>query len=111
MQAEDLESLFMLPPTKVAFADLKNLQEFLQTVAFDNNQKDKWTLIWGLNTYNTYSSSKLYKIAFQNVDTLLGLEIQMHQHSNRIKFFTWLILVDRLNTKSMLKRRNLLAED
>jgi len=30
---------------------------------------------------------------------------------NRIKFFAWLILVDRLNTKSMLKRRNMLAEE
>jgi hypothetical protein len=25
----------------------------------------------------------------------------------RIKFFTWLILVDRLNTKTMLRRRNI----
>lgn len=29
----------------------------------------------------------------------------------RVKFFAWLVLVDRLNTKSMLQRRHLNIED
>lgn len=29
----------------------------------------------------------------------------------RVKFFAWLVLVDRLNTKTMLRRRHLFTED
>jgi hypothetical protein len=98
MQAEDLDSLFMLPLTQEAF-----------TVSFDESIKDKWTLAWGSNTY---SSSRLYKLAFQGLDTHpIFAWVWKSRCMNRIKFFAWLILMDRLNTKSMLKRRNMLAEE
>jgi hypothetical protein len=51
----------MLPLTQEAFTELESLQDLLQTVSFDESVKDKWTLVWGSNTY---SSSRLYKASF-----------------------------------------------
>jgi hypothetical protein len=65
IEAQDLDTLFMLPLTQEAYTDLGNLQDFLQSVGFDDSVKDKWTLIWGSSSY---SSSKLYKLAFQGLD-------------------------------------------
>jgi hypothetical protein len=65
-------------------------------------------MIWG----SAYSSSKFYKIVFQSVDAHPIFKwVWKSRCTNRVKFFAWLVLVDRLNTRSMLKRRHLLGED
>jgi hypothetical protein len=62
--------------------------------------------------YTTYSSRKLYKLAFQNVPTHpIFTWIWKSKCTPRVKFFTWLVLLDRLNTKVMLRRRNLFDEE
>jgi len=81
MQAEDLDSLFILPLTQEAFTELESLQDLLQTISFDESVKDKWTLTWGSNTY---SSSRLYKLASQGLDTpyfCMGMEVTVHEQN------------------------------
>ena len=65
-------------------------------------------MIWG----SAYSSSKFYKTVFQSIDAHPIFKwVWKSRCTNWVKFFAWLILVDRLNTPSMLKRRHLLGED
>jgi len=45
LDAQDLESLFMLPLTENAYKELTSLQTFLQSVTYDEAAKNKWTMI------------------------------------------------------------------
>jgi hypothetical protein len=109
MAAADLDTLFSLPISQEAFEELETLGQFLELQAFDEESKDTWIYQWG-NT--TYSSSKLYKLAFQNLpEHPVFSWLWKSKCTPRVKFFAWLVLVDRLNTKTMLRRRNLSDED
>jgi hypothetical protein len=97
----------MLPLTENAYEELTSLQTFLQSVTYDEAAKDKWAMIWGL----AYSSSKFYKTVFQSVDAHPIFNwVWKSRCTNRVKLFAWLVLVDRLNTRSMLKRRHHLVK-
>lgn len=94
----------MLPLTQHAFDELLSLQAHLQTLNIDSEINDSWSLIWGATTY---TSRKMYKLAFQSVSAHpIYSWMWKAKCTNRIKFFAWLILVDRLNTRSMLRSRN-----
>jgi hypothetical protein len=109
LSAEDLDSLFWLPLSEEAFDELQSLQDVLMTQTFDEQTKDVWLYQWG---NATYSSRKLYKLAFQNVPAHpIFAWLWKFKCTPRVKFFVWLVLVDRLNTKVMLKRRNLFDEE
>jgi hypothetical protein len=109
MSAEDLDALFALPLSQEAFEELELLGEFLQSQALDEESTDTWIYQWG---NATYSSSKVYKLAFQNLpEHPVFSWLWKSKCTPRVKFFAWLVLVDRLNTKTMLRRRNLYAED
>lgn len=70
---------------------------------------DTWTYIWG---NGTYSSKKLYKLAFQNVEAHPAFKwLWKASCTARIKFFSLLVLVDMLNTKDMLRRRHFNSQD
>jgi hypothetical protein len=109
MNAEDLDSLFMLPLSQEAFDELHMLEEVLQVQSFDEENKDVWSYQWGSTTY---SSKKLYNLAFQNMPAHpIFTWLWKSNCTPRVKFFAWLVLVDRLNTKTMLRRRNLYSEE
>jgi hypothetical protein len=104
MQADDLDTLFMLPLSEEALDELVSLQNQLQAIDYDENAIDKWMPIWG----SQYTSRKYYKHVFKYIDAHAAFKmIWKSKCSPRIKFFAWLILVDRLNTKTMLQRRHL----
>lgn len=104
MQAEDLDSLFMLPLSVQALDELESLQDQLQGLTYDEDVTDVWVPIWG----SKYSSHRYYSYVFSSVDAHpIYKVIWRSRCTPRIKFFAWLILVDRLNTKTMLQRRHL----
>ena len=104
MQAEDFDSLFMLPFSNEAYAEFVSLQEELQIMEYDEEGVDNWSPIWG----DKYSSKRFYSYAFKELDAHPIFKIIWKcKCSPRVKFFAWLILVDRLNTKDMLQRRHL----
>jgi len=63
MQAEDLDTLFMLPLSEQALDELEALQEQLQEVQYDQEETDSWTPIWG----NTYASRRYYSHVFSGI--------------------------------------------
>jgi hypothetical protein len=108
MQAEDLESLFLLPLSQQAFEELESLQAQLQDLPYDVDASDRWTPIWGSH----YTSRRFYSKVFKNMEAHPVFKVIWKSRCTpRVKFFALLILVDRLNTKNMLQRRNLHVQD
>jgi hypothetical protein len=104
MQADDLDSLFILPLSAEALHELDNLQAQLQTMPYDDENVDSWVPVWG----SKYSSRRFYREAFSQVDAHPVFRVMWKSNCMpRIKFFVWLVLVDRLNTKTMLQRRHI----
>jgi hypothetical protein len=104
LQVEDLDSLFMLPLCAQAFAEFQDLEAELQALPLAVGQHDVWSFIWG---NSVYSSSKFYALVFKNMDVEPSFSwLWKSKCTPRIKFFGWLLLVDRLNTRIMLRRRH-----
>jgi hypothetical protein len=83
------------------------LQNQLQQTHFSNDDTEAWSFTWGTQTY---SPKKLYTLAFSHIEVSLVFDgIWKSKCSPRLKFFAWLVAVDRLNTKDMLHWRNLNA--
>jgi hypothetical protein len=108
MQTVHLDDIFNLPLSEQASRELEELQTQLQELPYDSDAKDKWQPIWG----NTYTAKKFYNHVFSIVEAHPVFRVMWKAKCTpRIKFFIWLILVDRLNTKSMLQRRHLNVQD
>ena len=104
LQVEDLDSLFMLPLCAQAFAEFQDLEAELQALPLAVGQHDVWSFIWG---NSVYSSSKFYALVFKNMDVEPSFSwLWKSKCTPRIKFFGWLLLVDRLNTRNMVRRRH-----
>ena len=71
--------------------------------------KDIWCYSWGSCKY---SSKKAYKILIGHTETS-PLFYWMWASSNlgKHKFFFWLLLMDRINTRNLLRRKNMELEN
>jgi hypothetical protein len=93
-----------------AYNELPQLQNFLDDLhPVDQDGKDSWIYIWG---QYRYSSSKYYHYHFRDIQpNLTILWIWKSKCIPKIKFFAWLLLNDRLNTRNILRRRRKFLED
>jgi len=108
MLAEDLNAFFMLPLCIQASEELEALQQQLHNTEYDQDAMDRWTPVWG----NKYTSRQFYSYVYRPVEAHPIFKIVWKSRCvPRIKFFAWLILVDRLNTKTMLQRRHFNVQD
>ena len=76
---------------------------------YESGAKDSWSFIWG---QQSYSSSKYYQHQFRSIQphkTLIW--IWKTKCVPKIKFFAWLLLNDRLNTRNLLRRRKKFLEE
>ena len=101
-EAEDLSSLFYLPLSAQAYQELVDLSAAMQASPLSMD-RDAWVYVWG----PVYTSARYYKHLHAEVSGL-GISKWIWKSSciMRTKFFAWLLLNDRLNTKDLLKRRN-----
>jgi hypothetical protein len=107
MIEQDLKDIFFLPLSAQAHAELLLLQDRLQNIPYDDSDADIWMPFWG----SKYSSRRFYAHAFSGVDSHPVYKMLWKSSCTpRINFFVWFILVDRLNTKTMLRRRRLHIE-
>jgi len=71
--------------------------------------EDQWTYIWGSLTYR---SSKSYRILIGQWQASLLFEWMWScGNLGKHKFFFWLLLMDRLNTRNILRRKNRQLDD
>lgn len=108
MMQQDLDDIFFLPLSTQAFEELLILHNLLDSTEYDDGISDLWTPVWG----NKYTSRCFYSHAFSNVEAHPIFKAMWKCSCiPRIKFFAWLVLVDRLNTKTMLRRRHINIQD
>lgn len=98
---------FHLPLSVEAFHQYNIMQDIMHNVQL-NDDSDLWIYMWG----TSFSSIKAY-------NALLGWR-QVHpifnwlwQSSTQLKhefFFFWLLLNDRLNTRGLLRRKNMVLD-
>jgi hypothetical protein len=104
VEAVNIDDIFWLPLSDEAMLELEDLQEILQGFQFDEDSNDIWRPVWG----NDYSAKKFYDHIYNMVEGNPIFKIIWKSRCiPRVKFFFWLILVDRLNTKNMLSRRHI----
>jgi hypothetical protein len=103
---ESIYNLFHLPLSTVAHEELMNLQNdmFDQELSGEN---DIWSPAWG----DYYSTKKMYNTLIGEHDTPQPiLDIWKTCNIPRQKFFAWLMLHNRLNTKEMMIKKNFYVE-
>ena len=65
-------------------------------------------MLWG----RQYSSRRFYNYVFSGMASTPYFKVLWKsQCTPRVKFFVWLVLMNRLNTKTMLRRRHLNIQD
>ena len=102
-EATSLSELFNIPISQAAAAELNDLRNLVQNFVL-TEENDQRIFCWG---NSRFAASKLYKMAFLSSPVPASFKlIWKSKVTPRVKFFAWLILLDRLNTKSMLTRRN-----
>lgn len=102
-EAESLDNLFHIPISQAAAVELEGLRTLAQSFELSEDT-DMRIFCWGSSMY---SSAKLCKLAFLTMQTPAVFHLVWKSKvTPRVKFFAWLILLDRLNTKNMLARRN-----
>jgi hypothetical protein len=100
---------FFLPLSEEAFQEYHELQTIIQNLQIQKHSRDKWTYIWGSAQY---SSKKFYIYPYKNVQPPPPfLWIWSSKCCNKLRIFAWLLLMDKLNTRNILKRKNFAIQD
>ena len=100
----DLLSLFHLPLSNLAYAQLAQLSSDIQILTL-TEEPDVWTCIW---QSGSYSVSKAYRhlsghVAFKRIWKSSCL--------SKHKVLGWLMLKDRLSIRELLRRKNMELQD
>ena len=87
-----------------ALGEVRELQDISSDIVIDaTTHSDDWYFIWG----SIYSSSKFYHMCYRIIIPHQAfLWIWKAKSTPKLKFFCWLLLSDRLNTRNMLRRRH-----
>jgi hypothetical protein len=99
--------LYFHPPHVYSSSnELAGLEERLEQMVYNNHQMDSWIL---LNGSIIFSVKNYYKGKFKGIQVPKSFpKIWKCRCTMRIKLFGWLTLVNRLNTRDILRRKNLL---
>jgi hypothetical protein len=100
---------FILPLSTQAAVQFEELQSLLLERVWDDNTNDSWSYSWGPWSF---SSRKAYKVLIGHTEASpLFPWLWSSSNLGKHKFFFWLLLRDRLNTRNHLRRKNMELED
>jgi len=103
LSAEDLASHFHLPLSEQAYQEYQELQEIVQSIQVRQEDKDQWHYIW---ESPKYTAKNYYKYLHKEIQPPRPFTwIWKSGCCNRLRIFAWLLLMDRLNTRNLLKRK------
>jgi len=106
--ATSLSANFSLPVSPEAFEEIKQLQQEVRNADIGGGPQDIWKYVWGSEFY---SSKKYYELCFRNIKPHAAFNwIWKSKCTPKVKFFCWLLFSDRLNTRNLLKRKNMLLQ-
>jgi len=106
---QDMNRIFSLPLSTQATNQLEEVQTLIQQRTWNADTKDIWCYSWGSCKC---SSKKAYKILIGHTETS-PLFNWMWASSNlgKHKFFFWLLLRDGMNTRNLLRSKNMELEN
>lgn len=108
LSASDLTRHFYLPLSEQAHQEFTKLQEIIQDMQLREEDKDQWYYIWGAQKY---TSKSFYNHAYEDFQPPKPfLWIWNSRCCNKLRVFSWLLLMDRLNTRNLLKRKKFKIE-
>jgi hypothetical protein len=108
IELERLQQLFFIfPLSEEAFQEYCEMEILMQAIHY-SEENDMWSYIWGKRTY---SSSRAYNHLFgsESVHPIFRWTWQT-SYQQKHKVFFWLLLQDRLNTRGLLRRKNMSLE-
>jgi hypothetical protein len=96
---------FRLPLSVQAATQLEELLNFLLDIDWDENGHDSWSFSWG---NAKYSGKKAYTLLIdaEQASPLFSW-LWVSSNLGKHKFFLWLLLRDRINTRNLLRRKNM----
>lgn len=101
---DDSKSLF-LPLSQIAFNQFSELKTNIAALNLHFERHDEWTYIWGSNYF---SSHRAYiQLQGSHPSSPLFKWMWKCKVQNKHKFFFWLFLRDRINTRNLQHRNNL----
>jgi hypothetical protein len=104
LQNNSLEQQFHLPLSGQAYQEFQEMQELIELTLVLPEAKDTWSYIWG---NSTYTASKFYHFPYKNFQPPRPfIWIWESKCCNKLKVFVWLLLMDRLNVRNILRRKN-----
>lgn len=101
----DLGRIFRLPLSQQASAQPVELNNEIENLNLNPDENDVWTYIWGSPSFFSNKAYQSLRGTHPACPIFKCLWNSRAQHTH--KFFFWLILRDRLNTRAMLRRRNM----
>lgn len=98
-----LQEAFSLPLSEQAYDELRMIQQEIREVQL-NPRGDDWVCSWGASTFET---AAYRRFCFQETTVHPAFRwLWKTKCVPKIKVFGWFLLMDRLNTRNMLKRRH-----
>jgi hypothetical protein len=98
-----IEEQFHLPLSDQAFLEYHAMQQLIQQTHIPEDTKDSWHYIWG---NSVYTAAKFNHLPFKNVHPPKPfIWIWDSSCANKIRVFTWLLLMDRLDVRNILRRK------
>jgi hypothetical protein len=106
-QKEHLFKKFQLPLSEQAYEQYLELNEAWEQITI-LNAKDNWKFIWGSEIFST---KKTYRHLMGHIQVHhIFKSLWKNKCQPKHKFFYWLWLKNRLNTRNMLRRKNMTLE-
>ncbi|KAG8071758.1 hypothetical protein GUJ93_ZPchr0006g43597 [Zizania palustris] len=101
--------MFFLPLSEQAQEEFDQLKEKIQSLNPTEQEQDNWSYIWGLSKY---TPKKYYNYTYSSIEAHPIFKwIWACQCEKKIKLFSWFMVNDRLHTKDILCRKNLLYDN
>jgi hypothetical protein len=101
---EDLTDGFHLPLSTQAHGEMTQLRTFIENMELTEGVKDTWLIEKG---NGKYKPNMIYRLHFSSMlNHTPSSWLWKSKCTSKHKFFAWLILHDRINTKDMLLRRH-----
>ena len=97
-------SMFHLPLSAQAYQELISVQSLLLDLDLDHQASDRW--VWGKDA-KAYTAKRYYTHIQSSITPNPLLKwIWKSCCTMKIKMFSWMLIMDRLNTQDMLERRH-----